>query len=167
MPYRFGHQQKAEEDDKMTENRAKNKQKAAEIGQTCICFNLRKAMRLLTAHYDQIMKPTGLKITQFSLLMALLYQDAISVSQLANNLGMDRTTLSRNVRLLEQKDLIAVFTGADRREQCLVLTDKGKETIELAIPFWEQAQAEVITRFGEEWVQVFLSNLKQFNSLNM
>jgi DNA-binding MarR family transcriptional regulator len=149
----------------MIGNSADDKQKAAEIGRACVCFNIRKSTRLLTAHYDRVMNPTGLKVTQFSLLMTVMHQDAASVSQLSNILGMDRTTLSRNVRLLEQKGLITVSTGEDRREQRISLTDRGREAIDQAIPFWEEAQAEVVARFGEEWVQGFLSNLKQLNRL--
>ncbi len=149
----------------MTTNSANDKQKAAEMGRVCVCFNIRKSTRLLTAHYDRVMNPTGLKATQFSLLMTMVLQDSASVSQLANMLGMDRTTLSRNVRLLEKKGLITVSTGEDRREQRIGLTDRGRDVIDQGIPFWEEAQAEVVATFGEEWVQHFLSNLKQLNKL--
>ncbi len=150
----------------MTGDSANDKQKAAEMGRACVCFNIRKSTRLLTAHYDRVLIPTGLKATQFSLLMTVLLQNSASVSQLANMLGMDRTTLSRNVRVLSQKGLLYVSTGEeDRREQRIGLTVKGREAIDQAIPFWEEAQAEVVARFGEEWVQGFLSNLKQLNRL--
>lgn len=149
----------------MEGNRTKDKQKALEIGRACVCFNIRKSTRLLTAHYDRVMSPTGLKGTQFSLLMTVLQEDSASVSQLANILGMDRTTLSRNVSLLKQKGLITIATGKDRREQRISLTDLGRNAIVQAIPFWEEAQAEVVAAFGEEWVQNLLSNLKQLNRL--
>lgn len=141
------------------------KQKAAEMGLQCMCFNIRKSTRLLTAHYDRIISASGLKTTQLSLLMTVLLRDKANLSQLANMLGMDRTTLSRNVRLLEQKGLIIVSPGEDKREQCIDITDKGRDTINLAIPLWEKAQAEVIERFGEEWVQELLSNLRHLNKL--
>jgi DNA-binding MarR family transcriptional regulator len=149
----------------MIGNSANDKQKAAEMGRACLCFNIRKSTRLLTAHYDRVMNPTGLKATQFSLLITMLLQDSASVSQLANILGMARTTLSRNVRLLEKKGLITASTGEDRREQRMGLTDRGREVIDQGIPFWEEAQAEVVATFGKEWVQGFLSNLKQLNRL--
>ena len=149
----------------MTGNSVNDKHKAAEMGRVCVCFNIRKSTRLLTAHYDRVMNPTGLKATQFSLLMTMLLQDSASVSQLANILGMDRTTLSRNLRLLEKKGLITVTTGEDRREQRIGLTDRGREVIDQAMPFWEEAQAEVVATFGEEWVQEFLFNLKQLKKL--
>jgi DNA-binding MarR family transcriptional regulator len=141
------------------------KQKAAEMGRACMCFNIRKTTRGLTAHYDRIISPSGLKATQLSLLMTVLLQEKANLTQLANMLGMDRTTLSRNIRLLEQKGMITVSSGADRREQCIDLTDKGREAVNLAIPLWEKAQAEVVDRFGEEWVQGFLTNLRQLNKI--
>jgi DNA-binding MarR family transcriptional regulator len=147
----------------MIGNNANDKQKATEMGRVCMCFNIRKSTRLLTAHYDRVMNPAGLKATQFSLLMTVLFKDSANVSQLANILGMDRTTLSRNVRLLEKKGLIIVSAGEDRRQQLIALTDLGREAIDQAMPFWEKAQAEVVATFGEEWVQGFLSKLKQLN----
>lgn len=149
----------------MEKDNVSDKQIATEIGRNCICFNIRKSTRLLTAHYDRIMKPTGLKATQFSLLMAALQQDTASVTQMANMIGMDRTTLSRNLRLLEKKGLIIVSAGKDRREQLVALTDRGKQAINQGIPYWEQAQTEVADTLGEEWVKSFLSNLKKINKL--
>lgn len=149
----------------MNENTDPIKQKAAEMGRACICFNTRKIARGITAHYDRIISPSGLKATQFSLLMTVLLREKANLSQLANMLGMDRTTVSRNVRLLEQKGMISVSSGEDRREQCIDLTDAGRETVNLAIPLWEKAQAEVADKLGVEWVQGFLTNLRQLNKI--
>lgn len=149
----------------MNENISPYRQKAAQMGSQCMCFNIRKSTRLLTSYYDRIIGAAGIKTTQLSLLMTVLLRDKANLSQLANMLGMDRTTLSRNVRLLEQKGLITVTPGEDKREQRIDLTDKGRETVNLAIPLWEQAQAEMAERFGEEWVQGFLSDLRHLNKL--
>jgi len=132
-----------------------------------MCFNIRKSTRLITAHYDRIINPAGIKTTQLSLLMTLLLKEKANISQLANMLVMDRTTLSRNVRLLEQKGMIAVSIGDDKREQCVDITDKGRDTLNIAIPLWEKAQAELVEQFGQEWVQGFLSNLRHLNKLNV
>lgn len=140
-------------------------QKAAEMGSQCICFNVRKATRLLTAHYDRIISAAGLKTTQLSLLMTVLLRNKANLSQLANMLGMDRTTLSRNVRLLKQKGLITVSTGEDKREQYINITEKGMNTINQAIPLWEKAQAEAVERLGEEWVHEFLADLRHLNKV--
>ena len=149
----------------MKDNISPSRKRAAEMGSQCVCFNIRKSTRLLTAHYDRIIGAAGLKTTQLSLLMTVLMRDKANLSQLANMLGMDRTTLSRNVRLLEQKGLITVSTGEDKREQCIGITDKGRDAVNRAIPLWEKAQAEVADQFGEEWVQGLLSNLRHLNKL--
>lgn len=142
-----------------------DRQQAEKMGRACVGYNLRKANRVVTAHYDQIISPSGLKVTQFSLLATVLLQDKASLSKLARMMGMDRTTLSRNVRLLEQKGMIKVLTGEDRREQLIRLTDKGREAFVLAVPLWEQAQAQVVDTFGGEWVQSFLSDLRRLSKL--
>ena len=149
----------------MQESANTYRQKAAEMGRQCMCFNIRKSTRLITTYYDRIIGAAGIKTTQLSLLMTLLLREKANISQLANMLGMDRTTLSRNVRLLEQKGLISVSTGEDKREQCVDITDKGREVLDIAIPLWEKAQAEVKGQFGEEWVQGFLGNLRHLNKL--
>lgn len=143
----------------------RGREKAAEMGRACLCFNIRKTTRLLTAYYDRIISASGLKATQLSMLMTVLLQDQASLSKLAKMMGVDRTTLSRNMRLLEQKGLIIVSAGEDRREQCISITDKGRDAIDQAVPLWEKAQSEVMERFGEEWVRGFLSSLKQLNKL--
>ncbi len=147
----------------LSEDSAPIKQKAAEIGRACICFNMRKTTRAITAHYDRIISPSGLKATQLSLLMTVLLREKANLSQLANMLGMDRTTVSRNARLLEQRGMISISSGEDRREQCIDLTDAGREAINLALPLWKKAQAEVVDRVGVQWAQEFLANLKQLN----
>jgi len=147
------------------ESRDLDRQQAAKMGRACMCYNMRRTNRIVTAHYDRIISPSGLKATQLSLLATVLLQDKASLSKLAKMIGMDRTTLSRNVRLLEQKGMIKVLTGEDRREQLINLTDKGREAIGLAVPLWEQAQAEVVDIFGGEWVQSFLSDLRKLSKL--
>ncbi|HJX86773.1 MAG TPA: MarR family winged helix-turn-helix transcriptional regulator, partial [Gemmatimonadales bacterium] len=71
----------------------------------CACFNVRKAARALTAFYDQVMAPTGLRATQGTLLVALARAGDIPVTRLAGILGMDRTTLTRNLEPLERDRL--------------------------------------------------------------
>lgn len=139
------------------------KNMAIAMGRACVFFNIRKTTRLLTAHYDRMLSPSGLKTTQFSLLMNVLLQESSTVSALARQLGMDRTTLSRNVRLLAQKGLLNVFNGQDRREQRISLTEQGRQAIDRAIPYWQQAQAEIEEQLGREWVKDFLSSLRHIN----
>jgi DNA-binding MarR family transcriptional regulator len=112
----------------------------------CTCFHLRKATRTVTQLFDDAMQPTGLRATQFTLLAAISSTGTIAIRQLAQILVMDRTTLTRNLKPLETRRLVKIVPGQDRRTRTLTLTDKGKKTLEKALPFWRQAQSEVIER---------------------
>lgn len=122
----------------------------------CVCFNLRRAARLLSRRYDEAFVETGLKNTQFSLLAALLGEVAVPITSLAENLGMDRTTLTRNLRPLERQGLLRVIPDpVDHRSRRVSLTDRGRETVEAALHKWHEVQAETLDRLGgEEWTQM-------------
>src|SRR5262249_40351009 len=97
------------------------------IGHTCMCANLRRASRMITAFYDQVLQPSGLLATQFIVLGAIGAQPAIALTPLADRLGMDPTTLARNLKPLERDGLVQILTGSDRRQRVLKLTDQGLE----------------------------------------
>lgn len=149
----------------MSAQNENDKKMAKAMGRACVFYNIRKATRRLTSHYDRILSPSGLKTTQFSLLMNVLLLESATVSELAQQLGMDRTTLSRNVRLLAQKGLLHLYRGEDRREQRVRLTEEGRMAIDQAIPLWKKAQAEVEEQLGREWVEGFLSSLRRINRI--
>lgn len=116
----------------------------------CTCFNLRKATRVVTQLFDEVMQPTGLRATQFTLLAAISTTGTIAIRQLSNFLVMDRTTLTRNLKPLEAKRLIKIVPGEDRRTRTLTLTDKGKKTYEKSLLVWRKAQTKVIERLTEK-----------------
>jgi hypothetical protein len=95
---------------------------ALEMGKSCTCFNLRKATRRVTSFYDAALKPSGLKVTQMTLLTAIRVLEPVTIKRLAKAIVMDRTTLSRNVALLNKKGLIEVEPGDDLRTRKLTLT---------------------------------------------
>ena len=126
----------------------------------CVCFNLRKSSRLLSQVYNQALKPTGIKVTQFSLMMAVAGNSGITIGKLARPLGMDRTTLSRNARILANKGLIEIGEGEDRREQILTLTEKGIFLLQEVIPIWEGVQKKLAEKMGEKRLNELLSDLR-------
>ena len=81
---------------------------ALEIGKSCICFNLRKATRRVTRFYDAVLKTSDLKVTQLTLLTAVRISEQVTIKRLAKIMAMDRTTLSRNVSVLNRKGLIDI-----------------------------------------------------------
>jgi DNA-binding MarR family transcriptional regulator len=127
----------------------------------CTCFNLRKATRVVTQLFDDVMQPTGLRATQFTLLAAISATGAIAISKLSKVLVMDRTTLTRNLKPLETKRLVKIVPGEDRRTRTLTLTDKGRKTLEKSLPLWRQAQSEVIERLTFRKWKDLLKHLNQ------
>ncbi len=104
-----------------------NATQLAEIKATCTCSNVRKAARAVT-------------------------QGEAPVTQLAEELVMDRTTLARNLKPLESQGLLTIEAGTDRRRHLVRLTERGRQALARALPSWEQAQHQVVTRLGhEQW----------------
>jgi DNA-binding MarR family transcriptional regulator len=117
----------------------------------CNCLALRQATRHVTQFYDQFLATAGLRTTQFSILAKLRRLGPMTISALAADLVMDRTTLGRNLQPLEREGLIAVVMGrADRRSREVRLTDAGAERLRTAVDGWLKAQARFEAAFGEE-----------------
>ena len=117
----------------------------------CNCLALRQAARHVTQFYDRFLAMAGLRTTQFSILAKLRRLGSMTISALAADLVMDRTTLGRNLQPLEREGLVAVVTGrADRRSREVRLTDAGAERLRTAVDGWLEAQAGFEAAFGEQ-----------------
>ena len=114
----------------------------------CICANLRRATRAVTKLYDEALKPAGLKVTQFGLLGSIMALGSPTLSELAEAMVVDRTTLTRNLEILEARGLVLSEEGADRRERRLRLTQEGGAAISAAYPLWQAAQERVTELAG-------------------
>jgi DNA-binding MarR family transcriptional regulator len=114
----------------------------------CTCFNLRKAARAVTQMYDEALKPSGLRATQFSLLCVVRNNEPIGISELAKALVTDRTTLTRNLKPLLGQGLLEVIEGADRRQRPIALTARGRDTLARALPLWRKVQVRMAAGLG-------------------
>ncbi|MGY8991664.1 MAG: MarR family winged helix-turn-helix transcriptional regulator [Rhodospirillales bacterium] len=134
-----------------------------DINQTanCACFNLRKAARAVTQSYDEALKPIGLRATQLSVLNVIAIEGPAAMSELAQILVMDRTTLTRNIKPLMDKGYLKSVTGEDRRQRPIAITTKGKNQLKKALPYWQQAQKNVAAGLGMERLAELLNNLKE------
>lgn len=119
------------------------------IAATCAGFSLRRASRAVTQHFDHALAPVGLRTTQFTLLAALALAGPVSTNELANGLVVDRTTLTRNLRLLRDAGLVETQPGRGGREVRSVLSDEGRDALARAIPIWREAQCGIVSAFGE------------------
>jgi len=115
----------------------------------CNCLAVRQAARHITQFYDQLLAPSGLRTTQFSILAKLRLLGPMTINALAANLIMDRTTLGRNILPLERDGLIAVEKGRrDRRSREMRLTEAGAARFRVGVKGWTQAQKQFEAAFG-------------------
>jgi DNA-binding MarR family transcriptional regulator len=114
---------------------------------TCVCFNVRKAARAVTQLYDAVLRPSGLRVTQFSILAVLARSGPLTQSRLARATVTDRTTLTRNLRPLVARGLIRVARGEDGREREIGLTEPGRRALAKAYPLWKEAQGRMAKQF--------------------
>jgi DNA-binding MarR family transcriptional regulator len=143
----------------MVDSPGRSEQAAFAAVQRCTCFNLRKAARAVTQLYDEYMRPTGLRVTQFSLLAVIRIAGRISISDLAQEAVMDRTTLKRNLELLEREGLVRIQPGDDARVREVSLTAAAQKKLATALPYWTRAQNHVTGRLGPARSDQLLSNL--------
>lgn len=120
----------------------------------CFCVNVRRASRAITKIYDQALAPSGLKVTQYSLLKNIDAHGPLNTSALARLLTLERTTLVRNLKLLETAGLIENSPSLDPRERQVSITDHGQQTVALAQPLWKQAQRTLRQRIGVEHLEL-------------
>jgi DNA-binding MarR family transcriptional regulator len=115
----------------------------------CACNKVRTAARAVTRVYDDALRPVGLRATQLSVLVAVETIDALSITSLAAVLGMDRSTLTRNLRPLEEEGLVALGQEGWRRSRTLEITKKGQQRLREAAPLWEKAQKQLSAKLGD------------------
>lgn len=124
----------------------------------CACSNLRKAARAVTQFFDVHLAPSGLRSTQLGILATLHHLGPRNLSELADSLVMDRTTLTRNLRPLQRRGLIELVSGDDRRTRRVALTPEGSTAMSEAYPLWCEAQREIAGRLGvDRWKDISAS----------
>ena len=115
----------------------------------CVCLNLRGAARAVTQMYDEVLRPSGLKATQFSVLAAVATEGPASMTVIAKALVMDRTTLTRNLKPLMDRGLVKAGKVADdRRQRRIVVTGEGKAILAKALPLWKKAHEQIVSGIG-------------------
>ena len=111
---------------------------------SCKCFKMRKASRVVTQFYDKKLKSVGIRITQFTILSLIATSKNRTLVSLADELLMDRTTLTRGLNILLKEELIEQVKAKDSRKKIMKLSDKGHKILEKAIPLWLEAEHQVL-----------------------
>jgi DNA-binding MarR family transcriptional regulator len=126
------------------------RERIATMPQMCVNSHLRKATRIVSNFYDEIVRSTGLHSNQLMLLVPPYLAGPISISKMAEKIGLDRTTLVRNLKLIEEKGLVTITPGRDQRMRIVTLTSKGRDALIEFVPLWEAAQKQVIELLGSQ-----------------
>lgn len=115
----------------------------------CYCALLRKAARRVSAAYDAVLEPLGINIAQYALLRTVARKGPMSLTELGRLAELDRSTIGRNVRVLERLELMRTGRGGeDQREATVTVTDRGRQIIDRATPAWEECQRAIETKLG-------------------
>jgi DNA-binding MarR family transcriptional regulator len=132
----------------------------------CACGRLRRAARALTQLYDDLMLPSGLRVTQFSLLRTLARDGTARISDLAEVLLLDRTALSRNLDPLVERGLVSTLPGRDARTREVSLTRAGERALSRALPYWKRAQVQVLKKLGTDRLEALTATLGEIEALH-
>jgi DNA-binding MarR family transcriptional regulator len=116
----------------------------------CFCLASRQAARKITRLYDSHMQGSGVRATQFTILSQLMLRGEMPIGKLAGLLGMERTTLSRNLTLLEGKNWVSISAGEDPRARMITITAQGRGLVRRSFPFWSKAQAHIGKLLGAD-----------------
>lgn len=117
----------------------------------CACSNLRKAARAVTQLFDAALKPARIRSTQFALLVTIAKLAPVAISRLAQIFVIDRTTLTRSLRLMERHGLVAISQRSTMRQRFVTLSSKGSEALAKTLPLWREAQRSFVGHVGEQY----------------
>ncbi len=120
------------------------------IVKDCACFRLRAAARKVTRAYEEALKPVDLRATQFTLLAMIIGTKPNSMTALAKNVEMDRTTVNRALNVMVKHGWVDIIGNDTRIEKKIRITKKGQAKFEEALPFWKDVQQNFIARSGND-----------------
>jgi DNA-binding MarR family transcriptional regulator len=122
---------------------------------SCGSFNLRRTARAVTRFYDLAFQDCGIRSTQFTILIGIAKSQPTSIGSLADLLIIDRTTLTRSLRLLKKEGLISISDRSTMRQRFLTLTPQGEQVLERSLPAWRKAQERFVQALGsEQWISL-------------
>jgi DNA-binding MarR family transcriptional regulator len=117
----------------------------------CASLNFRRTSRMVTRMYDIAMQESGVRSTQFALLVGIAKLQPVTMGALAQVLMLDRSTLTRSLRLLEKERLIEISKRAAMRQRFLKLTHSGEKALQRSLPLWRAAHARFVEAVGADY----------------
>ena len=137
-------------------------EETGKIARECVGFRMRKLNRMVTAVYDGALASAGVKLSQFTVLVAIANIEKARPSDLTKFLEMDESTVSRNVERMCTRGWLKLAPDEDRRSHLIEVTDKGRALIRKCFPAWQRAQEEISRRLGAETVAALRSAVHRF-----
>jgi len=129
-----------------------------EIIGSCASTNFRRASRSVTQLFDQILAPSGLRSTQLTILLAAQVLGPCGLGRLARELVMDRSTVTRNIQPLVTQGFLQVIGKTGRTGKTIVITKAGSKAMLIAIPYWQEAQSQLLGRLEQDrWERVLIA----------
>lgn len=125
-----------------------------DLAESCSCLAARRIARAMTRAYDEALAPSGVRITELTMLVAGGVAPDAPLSRLAEVLSLDRTTLTRDLKRLEDRGLLHVVPGEDRRSRVVRLTEEGRDVLANAFPRWRAAQERLGATAAVTWRDV-------------
>jgi DNA-binding MarR family transcriptional regulator len=132
------------------------------MASVCYCSSLRAAARKTTALYDAALAPVGINVAQFALLRRIERAQPVSLTEIGRLADLDRSTVGRNVKVVERLGLIRMAAAEDQREAAVTLTPAGAETLLRAAPQWEEAQRYVEAALGTDGARALRALANKF-----
>jgi len=129
--------------------------------ENCACFNIRRISRLITQFFDAEVRRFGLRPTQMSILGSLQAKTEWGMAELSEWLGMERTTLLRNLQPLQRDGLVRVKGGGRGGHVELEITERGRKALAKMLPGWRSAQDKVVATLGKERWSMIISDLTE------
>jgi DNA-binding MarR family transcriptional regulator len=136
------------------------------IESPCNLFHIRRAARAVSRQYSAVMKHSGLQAPQFSVLSILNIAGPQSISDLASKMGLDRSSMSRNLSPMLKAGWIDIGDEGWHRAREVALTAQGKQILLDAMPAWRQAQADFMEHMGEEDTAMLIALLRRAAGIN-
>lgn len=118
----------------------------------CASFNVRRTARALTNLYESALEPVGLRSTGFTILLEVAKSEPVAIGVLAKTLGLDSTTMTRNLRLLQKKALLSISDRSSDRQRFVTLLPEGRKVLKRCLPLWRKAQKKFVGKVGvDSW----------------
>ena len=129
--------------------------------ENCACFNVRRVSRVITQFFDAEVRRQGMRPTQTPILGALKAKSGWSMAELSEWLGMERTTLLRNLRPLQRDGLVRAKGGGGGGHVELEITEKGRAALDKTLPAWRAAQDKVVAILGKARWSTIIGDLQR------